>query len=80
MQQKIDSTSHAPTHLKTALSEHVKTKKDVPRLEDLDDIEGWLMEHAIAACGDSLTEAAELLGISRATSYRRVGKARGVIH
>jgi two-component system NtrC family response regulator len=77
MQQRSGQVTRSSTNLKTALDDQIKSKRDIPRLED---VEAWLIEQAIATCGGSLSEAAELLGISRATIYRRVGKTRGAIH
>ena len=71
---RTHATSTYSGDLKTLIAGHIQAKEDVPKL---DDVELWLIERAISACDGNLKEAANLLGISRATIYRRTGKLRG---
>ena len=61
--------------LRNLIAGHVQVKEDVPKL---DDVELWLIERANSTCDGNLKEAATLLGISRATIYRRVSNLRGM--
>ncbi|WP_437681769.1 sigma 54-interacting transcriptional regulator [Sorangium sp. So ce131] len=58
------------------LPEYVRRAPAPAAVTPLAEIERAAIERALAACGQSVTKAAEMLGISRATLYRRVAQFR----
>ncbi|MGK3994391.1 sigma-54 interaction domain-containing protein [Sorangium sp. So ce1024] len=58
------------------LPEYVRQAPASAVVTPLAQIERAAIERALAACGQSVTKAAEMLGISRATLYRRVAQFR----
>jgi two-component system response regulator AtoC len=53
------------------LDEVIRKPEDIPRMSD---VEAHLIERAIQVCDGNVSRAGDLLGVSRATMYRRVSK------
>jgi DNA-binding NtrC family response regulator len=60
------------------LPEHVRGTPPRSGIRPLQELERTAIEHALKACGGAVTAAAEMLGVSRATLYRRIRDFRAV--